>query len=185
MHISKKTESFPAPSSASAPLDTPGYGQNVDCVTVSGIVAGTGTWSGATQVHFGALPTRALGLPDSASVDGWGHRLLYAVTDSYTSLGTPQQYMFSGSIRLEDSNLNSSTTPPNKAIYTVIALGPDTRGAYTMNGACCLHALIQTVLWPVTTAILVMAPGLLPAPALSLFSYKVSREPMMRGIILS
>src|ERR1700733_13025746 len=53
----QKNRVFPCPSSASAPLDTPSFGQNTAnfipktaCVTVPGTMAGTGTWSGATQV---------------------------------------------------------------------------------------------------------------------------------------
>lgn len=86
-------------------------------------------------IRIGALPVRELGLPDSVDSDGWGHRLIYAVTESYAGVGaSPPSDMSSGVITINDSSGKPATNVPANVVYAVIAPGADPRGAYNSNG---------------------------------------------------
>jgi len=87
----------------------------------------------------GAVPIRALGLPDAEMSDAWGDRFIYAVTNTLTDAGPPSLYGQSqGSITVYDSTakevavLKGRATGP--AQYVLISLGADRAGAYTTNG---------------------------------------------------
>ena len=130
---------LPCPSSVNVGIETAGFGQNTACTPgLAGTTTKTGVWAGATPVRLGALPVRELGLPDDTAVDGWGNRILYAVTNNYTVKPAPQG-MVNGSIRVIDSGNGGTphdvTAPPGSAVYAVIAPGPDIRGTYSKDGS--------------------------------------------------
>jgi len=143
---------FPCPARRDLALDNSGYGQEdgaivgVACTSAAAFPLGTTFPDAGTAravvanatghpvpVRIGALPVRALGLPDNADSDGWGHRLTYAVTEIY---GTPAaaNNMNAGAITIQDSHANSATAGPANVVYAVVAPGADTRGAYNSNG---------------------------------------------------
>ncbi len=162
---------LPCPASRNAPLDSTNslgfvFGQEVSgasaCVdhgnNTGGAQTGDGTVSvpgrvvpGGTNnwmVRIGALPVRALGLPDTAAFDAWGHVINYAVTEMYasTTAGTPPADLLHGAVTLLDTAGNNITDPQNgssgygMAVFAVVAPGPNGNGYYTaagsMQGTC-------------------------------------------------
>ncbi len=127
-----------------------------------------GTWrqdgrEGSNKVRIGAVPTRTLGIHDKYMLDGWGHRIVYAISTEATStnywltsgddpgsiyiiddheLKVPVDSDDAGkdSLELYGSDLEdlvedeSVTDPPGGVIYALIAPGQDSRGAYNRQG---------------------------------------------------
>lgn len=71
-------------------------------------------------------------LPASATFDGWGNRLTYAVTESLTSSATYNPY--GGGISVVDENNLSLLELPGTVHFALISHGDDGAGAYTRNG---------------------------------------------------
>jgi len=92
------------------------------------------------NIVIGALPVRALGLPDSYIADTYGYRYTYAVTESETSTVNPLN-PFAGVIEVDDNILNnvlplaSDGITLGTALYVVVDHGSDGKGAYTTSGA--------------------------------------------------
>jgi prepilin-type N-terminal cleavage/methylation domain-containing protein len=90
---------------------------------------GTGTGravSGTNIVRFGAVPTRTLGLKDSAASDEFGNRFLYAVTEAHTTTaGFTATPVINGQITVQ----GSAATVTNNASFILLSHGPDGKGA--------------------------------------------------------
>ena len=121
-----KNGRYPAPASFTIGVDQPGFGSE----------GGANSAPGRTgNILIGAMPVRALGLPDTAAVDGWGHLLTYAVTQPYTVTG--QTNMQNGAIYVRDSKndpLHPATSTDGSAVYVVAGANPDGTGAYDVHG---------------------------------------------------
>lgn len=87
-------------------------------------------------VKIGSVPVRSLNLPDSAMVDGWGRRFVFAVTEYYTSeTNLPNFDADQGAIQIVDSNDQDMTpSASGRVVYAVISPGADGRGAYNLAG---------------------------------------------------
>ena len=138
---------LPCPSPRNLAPDTVNYvhpttvkfGTAVDCTSPPGGgpgADGTAETPGAlpsTKVRIGSVPTRSLGLPDEIMVDGFGHRLVYAVTEDYTQAVAPAG-LGAGTITLQDSATSPHEATNGKVVYLLVAPGEDNRGAYNMAG---------------------------------------------------
>jgi len=156
---------FPCPSSLSAAIDTPQYGTEVDCnqyVTlnaaktqvvedpgVTGLLP-DGTYRIASKtpgkyIRIGAVPFRTLNISSNQTNDGYGNRLIYAVTErvaagdavkDYNNTSYPDGYpiMNEGGIGIVDKSNTSLISPPNTALFTVFSAGEDGKGAFTAQG---------------------------------------------------
>lgn len=106
-----------------APGDA-GFGvEAADCS--AGGTAPDGTWRQGT-VRIGGIPTRTLGLPDSAAADKFGSRFVYAVSEQLTDAN-----LFGGaegSITVRDVNGVDILTD---SAFFIASLGRDRKGAYT------------------------------------------------------
>jgi prepilin-type N-terminal cleavage/methylation domain-containing protein len=126
---------YPCPASLTAAPDTATFGVEIstNCSTAV-LTAGTfrSAGTGGRRVRIGGVPSRTLNLPDEYATDAWAMRLGYAVTEVLASPGTFQQDQ--GAIAMIDSVGNSVITPAGSAHYTVFSTGPDTAGAYTVQG---------------------------------------------------
>ncbi|MEI7668912.1 MAG: type II secretion system protein, partial [Pseudomonadota bacterium] len=102
-------------------------------------------FASASGVVEGAVPVRALGLPDAYIYDGWGHRFRYAVDPDFTSgtqsppRGTILPMPTGGycnpsvkTITIKDSQGAAKTT---SAIYALISHGQNGHGGYNASGA--------------------------------------------------
>lgn len=115
-------------------------------------VAGTASTSGCTaanfndgsNVYFGVVPVKTLGLSDDIMIDGWGRRISYGVDYRFANNNTTNsdcdgttsticfQYTSSGSITINDSAGSPRTT---EAIYVLISHGSNGHGAYGYYGS--------------------------------------------------
>jgi sugar lactone lactonase YvrE len=90
------------------------------------------TFTSTSGVAEGAVPVRALKLPDDYMYDGWGRRFSYAVDPSATIAGSiPSMTLSCSPITIKDSTgaLRSAA-----AIYALISHGANGHGGYTSNG---------------------------------------------------
>lgn len=128
-------------------------------------------------VRIGSVPTRTLGIDDKFMLDGWGHRIVYAID---TDAVHPDYWAENGddpgaiyviddleikypvnifqsnedslalynSVARENHLKNESvTTPEGGAIYLLIAPGKDPRGAYNLQGSKIESCEIRTKAW--------------------------------------
>jgi prepilin-type N-terminal cleavage/methylation domain-containing protein len=94
--------------------------------------SGTSGTASAGGVHIGMVPTRNLNLPDEFGYDGWGSRLIYAVTEQMTN-GTTF-----GRI---DAACGAAGGPciqilghGQPAAFVIASVGPDRLGGYNIYG---------------------------------------------------
>lgn len=120
---------LPCPAPFNAAMDTAGYAQPVAACAAAapGIQFATGTAGG--PVAIGALPTRALNLPDEYGADGRGGVLTYAVSALMAADAASYQAN-DGAIQFSSRNTAGVVQPlTQNAIYAVVSHGPDRRGA--------------------------------------------------------
>lgn len=84
------------------------------------------------RVRRGAVPFRQLGLPEKSALDGYGQRLMYAVTENLAVQETYRKD--AGGISVVNQYDESMVQPPSSAHFIVFSVGPDGRGAYSMEG---------------------------------------------------
>ncbi len=128
---------LPCPADITTPLNQSGsdffgtaatFDATDGCRPASGVQANEQT-DGATlpeRVAFGAVPIRALGLPDEEALDGWNRRFSYHV-----SLATVQDGS-DGVIQLNDS---TGTAELTDGAVALVSHGPNGHGAYLPSGA--------------------------------------------------
>jgi prepilin-type N-terminal cleavage/methylation domain-containing protein len=106
------------------------YGREITVCATGTVPAGTARplVSGSNYVRIGSVPTRTLNIPDETGYDGWGSRIIYAVSENLTS--TAGYNLSQGRIQINDT----VGTVTNNATYTVISVGPDRRGGYSSLG---------------------------------------------------
>lgn len=142
-------KSYPCPADPRLPETHPNYGR-ADCSTTAIRVAGRDADGDATPdpILVGAIPFRTLldengdgntsdGLRDipltaSSSLDGWGNKLTYAITENLTKVATYRQT--DGAIQIVDEFNLSVIDPPGSMHAIIISHGPNGRGAYSTSG---------------------------------------------------
>lgn len=132
-----KNGRYPCPAPMNSNIDTNAFGKEIggNCSTATPVAGGT--WNvagrGGRQVQIGAIPTRTLNIDDKFSVDAYGSKIIYAVTEQYASPTAPFDQDL-GAISIRDPNGNNITSVPGNAIYTMVLPGTDQRGAYSLSG---------------------------------------------------
>ncbi len=155
----QKNKYYPCPALMTASVDSQNYGVEdplnpctailpPNNVTTFNVTPPTplndGTWRAVgvksfvlginEPVRVGTLPLRTLNLPDGAGIDGWGHRLVYAVVERYADHTNHPVTLDVGAITINDSNGNSAIAVPGSGVYVVNAFGSDVRGTYNAQG---------------------------------------------------
>ncbi len=144
---------YPCPADITLDLHDANYGrENVDgsgnCIgtTVTGRDAdGDGT---ADPIVIGGVPFNTMLDPDldpatidgvenvplnaTETIDGWGHKLTYAVTKSLTKVTTYND--FNGALRIRDENDQDVIDPADSAHLILISHGDDGVGSFTQEG---------------------------------------------------
>lgn len=105
-----------------------GWSEDVN-IDTTGTVRATGDTG--KKIRIGALPTRALNLPDTDSIDGYGHRIIYAVVEQMT-LANAASVTNPGAIEIEDRNGNNASK--DRAMVVLYSQGGDEAGAWDING---------------------------------------------------
>ena len=92
------------------------------------------------NTYAGMIPTKSLGLPDEAAIDGWGMRIFYAVDQRLTVPGALNYYLqaptvanpaTAGSIQVNDDAGGTRTTT---GAYILLSFGQDGHGAWPAQG---------------------------------------------------
>ncbi len=148
---------YPCPAQMTAPSSNANYGVAVDCSAggatydpplnltagncLNGIcmeqaiasrVAGAPLVGTEINVIVGALPYRDLQMEEEGSLDGYGSRLLYAVTYSMTNRTTLDDVK--GAISILDNVGNPRVIPDGSVDYLILSTGKTRQGGYTREG---------------------------------------------------
>lgn len=91
-----------------------------------------GTTMVTPRIRRGAVPFRALSLPEDLSEDGYKQKLNYAVTENLAVVTTYRKD--GGGVSVLDVNDTSAITPDASAHFVIFSSGEDGRGAYTRYG---------------------------------------------------
>jgi prepilin-type N-terminal cleavage/methylation domain-containing protein len=85
------------------------------------------------SVVEGAVPFKALSLPEEFMYDGWGRKFAYVVDERVTGLDAfiSMKVSDSCSLKVKDAAGSYRTTG---AIYALVSFGPDGHGGYDRNG---------------------------------------------------
>ncbi len=101
--------------------------------------------NGASDVVIGSVPFRDLQMTEDDSLDAYGNRLLYAVTQDLTEITTFNTD--AGGISIVDSAGNEMTRNQD-AMFIVLSYGPSKEGAYSKFGVlqqpCSTVSTIET-----------------------------------------
>jgi type II secretory pathway pseudopilin PulG len=140
---------LPCPARLTAAPNTANFGVATDCAAVApagttdiSTIAGT-----ADDIRIGAVPTRALNLPDKVGVDAWNMRLTYVVTEDLAqtkALFDTYVAPASGGIRINDAAGNSllANTPAGMVLaYAIISHGADKKVAHSPTVSAPIPAL--------------------------------------------
>lgn len=139
---SEKGWLLPCPASPTAALNSADFGASDDCILTAPAKAGITALNAGTneEVWVGAVPTRALNLPDNAMFDGWGNRMRYAIlkklamtsTDFTTFIST----VTTGGIQVNDGYDNQVLPANDESVvsYVLLSFGKDGKGALTRPG---------------------------------------------------
>jgi hypothetical protein len=93
---------------------------------------GTPLTAAERRVVVGALPFRALQIDEKKAVDGYGNRLVYAVTQTMTVQLTVDERK--GAIAIRNETGESVVSPDGSALYLVFSTGKNAIGAYSFDG---------------------------------------------------
>lgn len=146
---------FPCPAAIDLAIENPRYGQEANCVALSGYQADGSTGSAVTPGGFsggiwleegarstaqhvvrGMVPFQALNIPEHYVNDGYGNRLFYAVTAAQT---TPESFLREGGqIAVMDQLAESGNTHVESNHFIVFSAGANREGAYNRYGKAVL-----------------------------------------------
>jgi prepilin-type N-terminal cleavage/methylation domain-containing protein len=143
---------YPTPASPGIAQGSTGFGAaEVSagiCTPTSTTVCTTTTNSlGSAPVLIGDVPFAALGIPFKSTLDGYGNKLTYAVTESLTPPPPPAPAPptfddNAGAIEVVDMT-GASFYSTTRAHFIIISHGQDGNGAFTLSGV--RHAACDTV----------------------------------------
>ncbi len=121
---------LPCPADASRLLSDPQLGAEAAMPgTCVGGVPSANFQDDDGTVAAGMVPVRALGLPFERGVDGWSHRIMYAVATPLTA--STVQGMGEGGIAVRDMGGEERRGP---FAFVLWSFGPDGHGAYRRVG---------------------------------------------------
>jgi prepilin-type N-terminal cleavage/methylation domain-containing protein len=92
----------------------------------------------ASQVVIGAIPTKALHIPDKLAYDAWGNKIFYAVDKRMTAASAFITYAVTnatiGAIVIKKASKDTlANAVTYKAIYALVSTGKNGHGGYARN----------------------------------------------------
>lgn len=126
---------YPCPAPLNAAIDTPEFGIEVTADCTAGDFAGTFRSLGRLNrgVRTGTIPVRTLNIADSYMMDGYGTRLVYAITEAYAAPDAPINEDM-GAIEIIDGNGNNATARQGNIVQVVYSMGGDANGSFSVDG---------------------------------------------------
>ncbi|MGZ9097312.1 MAG: hypothetical protein ACXW30_03330 [Micavibrio sp.] len=137
---------FPCPAPLNVDRSDPTYGNPTNCRsgTIAALTPGTCADGVCVEnsvratltnrrVLVGAIPFRLMQIEEDDTIDAYGSRLVYAVTESLTDEATFNEA--NGAIAVRDGNGQALTSPDGAAAYLVLSPGANRVGAYSVGGA--------------------------------------------------
>jgi len=124
---------LPCPASLNAAKGASSYGAASNCAASA--PAGTVDYgAGSTAIRIGAVPFKALNLPQEIATDSWNNRYTYVVVKSLaTNASTFISTNPTGAISIVDTNGNTIVSSGGTA-YVLISYGPYGMGSYNAAG---------------------------------------------------
>jgi prepilin-type N-terminal cleavage/methylation domain-containing protein len=121
---------LPCPGNLALTHKDTGYGQEA---SGPGVCAGT-NFGKAGEVVEGAVPTRALNIPDDFMFDGWGRKINYAVDSNATDIEAFNAIAIPESCGIQ-VNDGAGIPRSSGAIYALVSFGTNGHGGYLHNGS--------------------------------------------------
>lgn len=90
--------------------------------------------AGGSSIVEGALPVKALSLPDEFMYDGWGRKFAYAVWAPATGTRGFINYGISSNCGMQSIRNAVGMARSNNGVYTLVSFGPNGHGAYNEMG---------------------------------------------------
>jgi prepilin-type N-terminal cleavage/methylation domain-containing protein len=132
---------IPCPASLTLPVSSVNFGvqgpSTANCMDATAGAATATILSSDFSVAEGAVPTKALSLPDEFAFDGWGNRIRYSVSLIYTEIDSFSSSTLDdncGAIKVLDGT-GASNFRTDAAVFALVSSGPNGHGAYTRSGA--------------------------------------------------
>lgn len=140
---------IPCPSSINTARNTASYGMESDCsdtttITTGSCLSGICVVNGARtitppaaaayipRVRIGAIPFRVLQMDEKETIDAYGNRILYAMTEE---LGVQTTYSeINGGINIINELGDNIIDPTGSANFALVSAGPNKRGSFNIDG---------------------------------------------------
>lgn len=125
---------LPCPADLTQAVTSANFGVQASAADCTGAPAANFTAGLNGGIAEGMIPTKTLRLPDDFAFDGWGRRIVYAVSvpltasNAFTTIGPDTT---NERIRVNDSAGTARTTT---AAYVLLSMGPNGHGAWPRKG---------------------------------------------------
>lgn len=131
-----KNKRLPCPASIKA-IKTVDANYGIEGTAAGTCTAGTGVYlstaSGATNMVYGMIPVKSLGLSNDYGEDGFGSKFAYIVDKTYT-IGTTFSTS-SGSVLIQKYINGAYFSDSNNAIFAIISYGPNKSSSFNANSS--------------------------------------------------
>jgi prepilin-type N-terminal cleavage/methylation domain-containing protein len=131
-----KNKRLPCPASIKA-IKTVDANYGIEGTAAGTCTAGTGVYlstaSGATNMVYGMIPVKSLGLSNDYGEDGFGSKFAYIVDKTYT-IGTTFSTS-SGSVLIQKYINGAYVSDSNNAIFAIISYGPNKSSSFNANSS--------------------------------------------------
>ena len=131
-----KNKRLPCPASIKA-IKTRDANYGIEGTAAGICTSGTGVYlstaSGATNMVYGMIPVKSLGLSNDYGEDGFGSKFAYIIDKTYTTDATFSTS--SGSILIQKYINGAYVSDSNNAIFAIISYGPNKSSSFNVNSS--------------------------------------------------
>lgn len=121
---------MPCPASIKA-IKSSDSNYGVEGTAAGTCTAGTGVYSGGTNLVYGMVPVRTLGLKSSLAEDGFGGKIAYFVDKSFTDSSTFTSA--SGSITIQEYTNGALATVATSQMFALVSHGANQTSSFGSN----------------------------------------------------